>query len=266
MNIPPYSSRKEIRKMPRRQVVEIDETKCDGCGLCVPACAEGAIQLVGGKAKLAADVYCDGLGACLGKCPRDAITIVEREAEPFDEAAVRGRQTQLATGANKLPVFPSCPGTATLEFPTPAASPDAVAPPYESQGEPPASAGPSLCHWPIQLRLVSPAAPFLRNADLFLVADCVPFACGDFHSRILRRRPVVVGCPKLDDREAYVEKLADILRQNALTSLTVVHMEVPCCTQLLRIAAEAVRLSGATLPLAEITVFRDGRTSQAALH
>jgi hypothetical protein len=113
--------------------------------------------------------------------------------------------------------------------------------------------------------LVSPAAPFLHNADLFLVADCVPFACSDFHSRILQRRPVVVGWPKLDDRQAYVKKLTDILRQNALKSLTVVHMEVPCCTQLLHLAAEAVRLSGATLPLAEITVFRNGRMSSGAV-
>jgi ferredoxin len=253
----------EIREMTRRQVIQIDEAKCDGCGQCVPACAEGAIQLMDGKAKLVADVYCDGLGACLGKCPRDAITIVEREAEPFDEAVVRGRRAVLVEPASKRPVFQGCPDMAMQEFPTQLPSPGAVAASDESPERPPVDGLPALCHWPIQLHLVSPAAPFLKQADLFLVADCVPFACADFHDRILRRRPVVVGCPKLDDRRAYVEKLADIFRQSALKSLTVVHMDVPCCTQLLQIAVEAVRLSGATVPLAEITIFRNGQMSKA---
>jgi Pyruvate/2-oxoacid:ferredoxin oxidoreductase delta subunit len=211
--------------MAHRQIVEIDEAKCDGCGRCVPACAEGAIRIVDGKAKLVADVYCDGLGACLGECPRGAITIVQREAEPFDE-----RKAQLnVLPASGIPQQPSA---------KPARSAEASA----------------LANWPIQLHLVPADAPFLRDADLFLVADCVPFACAEFHSRVLRRRPLVIGCPKLDNGRAYVDKLAEMLVRSTIKSLTVVHMEVPCCTNLVRIAGEAQRLAGSTIPLQEITI------------
>ncbi len=250
--------------MTRRQVVQIDETKCDGCGQCATACAEGAIQIIDGKARLIGDIYCDGLGACLGTCPRDAITVVDREAQPFSEAAVQARRAQIAAPANRPSVFHACPGTATIEFPMPFPTLGAAAAEAKGQPSPLDNGAAPLSHWPVQLHLVSPAAPFLQGADLFLVADCVPFACSDFHSHILRRRPVVVGCPKLDDGQAYVEKLAEIFQQNALKSLTVVHMEVPCCTNLQRIAAAALRLSGATVPLEEITIFRDGRMSQPA--
>jgi ferredoxin len=250
---------RETKQVTRRQVVEIDQEKCDGCGQCVPACAEGAIQIVGGKARLVSDAYCDGLGACLGECPRGAITIVEREAEPFDEAAVRGQQSGAGEETSHQPVFTGCPGASLRQFQLNVVSPAAGAASEASRGPLLADGLPSLSHWPIQLHLVPPTAPFLTNADLFLVADCVPFACGEFHRRILCRRPVVIGCPKLDDGRAYVQKLADIFRQSALKSLTIVHMEVPCCTNLLRIAAEAARLSGATLPLAEITISRTGQ-------
>lgn len=185
--------------MPRRKIVQIDEAKCDGCGLCVPTCAEGAIQIVAGKARLIADAYCDGLGACLGECPRGAITIIEREAAPFDE---------------------------------------------ELAGAPPSTLG----NWPVQLYLVPPGAPFLNNAELLLVADCVPFAMVDFHARLLRKRPVVVGCPKLDDANFSVEKLARIMATSNPHSLTVVHMEVPCCTGLVRIAEKALQMSESTAP------------------
>ena len=242
--------------MARRRVVEIDEEKCDGCGQCVPACVEGAIQIVGGKARLVSDVHCDGLGACLGRCPRDAITIVDRDAEPFLGPAPQEHRVAAAV----RPTSPcQCPGASMQVFSL------NVLPPAESTacGQPcePAPAGgpPSLSHWPIQLHLISASAPVLKNADLFLVADCVPFAYGDFHSRILRRRPVLIGCPKLDDGKAYVQKLAEIFRQNALKSLTVIHMEVPCCTGLMRIAGEAVKRSGTTLAIAEITISRTGQ-------
>lgn len=231
--------------MARRQIIEIDETKCDGCGLCVPACAEGAIRIVDGKAKLVADIFCDGLGACLGECPRGAITITEREADPFDEAAVMRAKRPAASG---------CPGAAMHDLRLnvlPAARQPSPAP---TSG----AATPALGHWPIQLSLVPPNAPFLRNADLFLVADCVPFACADFHSQILRQRPVVIGCPKLDNARAYVEKLAQMLVQSAVQSLTVVHMEVPCCTNLLRIAGEAIRMAGLSIPLTDITISMKG--------
>jgi Pyruvate/2-oxoacid:ferredoxin oxidoreductase delta subunit len=241
--------------MTRRRVVEIDQEKCVGCGQCVPACAEGAIQIVGGKARLVSDVYCDGLGACLGHCPRDAITIVDRDAEPFLGPAPQ----EHGVAAAVRPTSPcQCPGASMQVFSL------NVPPPAEHASRQPrepssADGPPSLSHWPIQLHLISASAPVLKNADLLLVADCVPFACGDFHSRILRRRPVLIGCPKLDDGEAYVQKLAEISRHNALKSLTVVHMEVPCCTGLMRIAVEAVRRSGTTLAVAEITISRTGQ-------
>lgn len=206
--------------MPRREIVQIDEAKCDGCGLCVPACAEGAIQIVEGKARLIADAYCDGLGACLGECPRGAITIIEREAAPFDEELAGQAATHLL-----------------------------------ATGSPPSGLG----NWPVQLHLVPPGAPFLNNADLLLVADCVPFAMVDFHARLLHKRPVVIGCPKLDDANFYVEKLARIIATSNLHSLTVIHMEVPCCTGLVRIAEKALRMSGSEAPLETVTVSIQGR-------
>ena len=248
--------------MTMRQIVEIDQEKCDGCGQCVTACAEGAIQIVEGKARLVSDVYCDGLGACLGRCPQDAITIVEREAAPFDESAVPGPSQGDAPNSHHHSVPCGCPGTMAMEFSRRSPAQSGLVALGSAPAEPLSEEEPPLSHWPIQLHLISAAAPVLREADVFLVADCVPFACSEFHSRILRGRPVVIGCPKLDDGQAYVRKLADILRQSDPRSLTVVHMEVPCCTALLRIAAEAMKLSGATLPLREITISRRGQIMQ----
>jgi Pyruvate/2-oxoacid:ferredoxin oxidoreductase delta subunit len=245
--------------MARRKIVEIDESKCDGCGQCVPSCAEGAIQIINGKARLVADVYCDGLGACLGQCPQDAIRVVEREAANFDEGAVR---QHLARQRSDQPA-PShhhggCPGAAMRQFALPLVRPrpsgsGAGAPPW-ADASPAASDKSQLTHWPVQLHLVPPGAAFLRDADVLLVADCVPFAMPDFHSRILRGRPVLIGCPKLDDGNYYVEKLAAMLRESGLRSLTVVQMEVPCCTGLVRIAEAAKALAGVDVPLDTLTV------------
>ena len=195
---------------------------------------------------------------CLGECPQGAITIVEREAQPFDETAVVNHHAAAAARPSHPPAPHACPGAAMRVFPLNVLPADAGTSAGESLQPPSADGLPTLSHWPIQLHLVPPTAPFLRDAELFLVADCVPFACGEFHRRILRCRPIVIGCPKLDDGRAYVQKLADIFRQSGLRSLTVVHMEVPCCTNLVRIAAEAVRLSGVLVPLAEITIARSG--------
>ena len=240
--------------MARRKIVQIDETKCDGCGLCVPSCAEGAIQIIEGKARLVADVYCDGLGACLGECPQDAITIVEREAESFDEPAARRHVAQLEASSHgeAEAAATACPGSMARSF-----QPELPEP--SSAEMPSAEMSSALGNWPIQLHLVPPNAPFLKNADLLLVADCVPFALADFHTKFLHKRPVVIGCPKLDDAGFYVDKLANVLTASDVRSLTVIHMEVPCCTGLVRIAEAARQRSGSDAPLEDVTISIRGR-------
>ena len=244
-----------------RKIIEIDEEKCDGCGQCVTACAEGAIEIRDGKARLVAETYCDGLGACLGECPQGAIRVVDREADAFSEELVRERLSHLDAKRN-LPTTPAgCPGVAVQSLPmlytmAPLQSTSAVT----ASGEPPAELS-ALGNWPIQLRLVPPHAPFLRGADLLLVADCVPFAMADFHRLLLRGRPVLIGCPKLDDGQAYVEKLAAILATSDVHSVTIVHMEVPCCTGLVRIAEAAVQRSGCNVPLKDVTISIRGQVT-----
>ncbi len=248
--------------MARRQIIEIDETKCDGCGRCVPACAEGALRIVDGKARLVADTYCDGLGTCLGECPRGAIKMVEREADPFEGIAGHAAESAVPR-RTQTPCSAGCPSAAIRNLQLnvlPTAGPQMP----QSSGHAPATETPALRHWPIQLHLVPANAPFLHNADLFLVADCVPFACAGFHTEILRSRPVVIGCPKLDNAKAYVEKMAVMLTQSAVRSLTVVHMEVPCCTNLVRIADQAIGLAGRQLPLHEMTISLSGEIRQEA--
>lgn len=255
-------------QMIKRQIVHIDEEKCDGCGQCVPGCEEGAIRIVNGKARLVSDVYCDGLGACLGHCPRGAITLVEREAEAFDEAAVARR---LAATRASLPVLETvmatgggCPGAQARQLRPGNGKPRPVA---ESGGcndqasEPAAPSG--LANWPVQLRLVPPTAPYLRNADLLLVADCAPFAMADFHRRFLDGRPVLIGCPKLDDGRFYVQKLAQIVHASQVRSITVVRMEVPCCMSLMQIAQAAIELANADCSLREAVVTIGGVVQEA---
>jgi len=239
-----------------RKIVKIDEEKCDGCGLCVPACAEGAIQMIDGKAKVVSETYCDGLGACLGECPQGAITIIEREAPDYDEKAVAEHLKRLGKKANEAnskkesvlampegfqPAHKArhshaeggCPGAAMRQFDQASAA----------QPMPMAGAGvarPSqLSHWPVQLKLVPPQAPFLKNADLLICADCVPFTIPDFHSRFLAGRALVVGCPKLDDLQYYYQKLKDIFAQAQPSQITVVKMEVPCCNGIAEVALKA---------------------------
>ena len=247
--------------MAKRKIVQIDETKCDGCGVCVPSCAEGAIRIVDGKAKLVADVYCDGLGACLGECPQGAITIIERDAEAFDEEAARQHVSQQAAGSADRAAC-GCPGSA-LRVLQPNLQQAPVPPAGGSSDAEPPAAQSALGNWPVQLRLVPPNAPFLNDADLLLAADCVPFAMADFHGRFLRGRPLVIGCPKLDDAQFYVEKLTAMLRLSSIRSLTVVHMEVPCCTGLVRIAQAAVEASGKQIPVEEVTISVRGEVLDA---
>ena len=215
-----------------RAIVRIDEEKCTGCGRCIPDCAEGALQVVDGKARLVSEVYCDGLGDCLGACPHGALTIEKREAEAFDEAAV---EAHLAAESEARPPC-DCPGSALRSI-EPASRPS----------EPVASA---LSHWPVQLRLVPPEAPFLRGADLLVCADCVPFAMGDLHRRYLGGRVVLVGCPKLDDAATNREKLKTIFSVAVPRAITVLRMEVPCCGGLASLVAEARMAAAPQTPLA----------------
>lgn len=228
-----------------RKIVRIDEDKCNGCGVCVPACIEGALQIVDGKARLVSETYCDGLGACLGECPMGAITIEQREAEKFDEEATKHHLEESVHDhdGDRLPC--GCPSATVTRFEGRGAGPTA-----EASLDQPSMLG----HWPVQLTLVPPTAPFLRDADLLLVADCVPFAYGGFHQRFLANRAVLVACPKLDDYQAHQTKLADILRQSRVRSLTVLRMEVPCCFGLTRMAQQAIDSSGEDITLTEIVV------------
>jgi NAD-dependent dihydropyrimidine dehydrogenase PreA subunit len=249
--------------MALRELIWIDEERCDGCGECVTSCAEGAIAIIDRKARLVSDIHCDGLGACLGHCPQGAITLETREAEAFDEAKTHARLKQLrARKAQPAPIpvlsaLPQCPGSTprSLDHRAPApANGDSLAD----------RAVPSeLLNWPVQMTLVSPAAPEFKGADLLLVADCVPFACADFHRRYLHGKPVIIGCPKLDQAERYVQKLAEILRAAEPASLTVVHMEVPCCSGLTRIAEYAREIAGSALPLTEVTIGIGGEVKGA---
>jgi len=229
-----------------RNIVKIDEQKCNGCGLCVTACSEGAIQIVNGKAKLSNEIYCDGLGACIGHCPEGAITIEKREAAEFDQEATRAhlsKQSQAEAGF-------TCPGLAAKTLKK--SSDASPAGGSESYSE--------LTQWPVQLRLVPPTAPYFADADLLLVADCVPLAMGEFHQRFLKGRSIVIGCPKLDNAQFHVAKLARILKANKLKSLTVIHMEVPCCSGLTVIARRAIEQSGRRVPIEDITVGLQGST------
>jgi len=210
--------------MPTRDILHIDEELCDGCGDCVVACEEGAIQIIDGKARLVNDSFCDGFGACVGECPQGALIIEKREAVDFDEEAVK---EHLARTAAKDPAPAplaaaecGCPGAAMRDLTSPAdTQPVAKSPEMPSQ----------LGHWPVQLMLVPPHTPFLQGADLLVCADCVPFTVPDFHSRYLRGRAVLVGCPKLDDLPHYREKLKDIFAQARPRRIIVLRMEVPCC-------------------------------------
>jgi len=234
-----------------RNIVKIDEEKCNGCGLCAQACAEGAIEIVNGKAKLISDAYCDGLGACIGHCPEDAITIEQREADDFDEVATKVYLAEQEQHQAQPAVV--CPGLMAKFLRPKGHSPASAVVPSPSQ----------LTHWPIQLKLLSPTAPCLANADLLLVADCVPFAMGDFHNRLLKDHSLAVGCPKLDNVDFHIEKLAAVLRANNLKSLTVVHMEVPCCFGLTHIARKAIDRSGRDIPFEDVTIDLQGNISKS---
>jgi len=236
--------------MVMRNIVKIDVERCDGCGQCVNACAEGAIKIVNGKAKLISEIYCDGLGACIGHCPQDAITIEKRETVEFSEEATKAHLAKEKNAQAQTNFV--CPGMTAKDLRKKDKPHESEIPKVQSQ----------LSHWPVQLKLVSPHAPYFANADLLLVADCVPFAMGDFHSRFLTDHSIAVGCPKLDDAEFYVEKLAAILQANNLNSLTVIHMEVPCCSGLTQIARKAIAKNKIEMSFEDVTIDLQGNVSR----
>ena len=232
-----------------REIITIDEDKCDGCGLCVPACHEGAIQMIDGKAKLIADNLCDGIGDCLGHCPQDAIIIEKRQADNFDEAAVEVHlkkntpETPAAPAAqNSMPPQGGCPGSRMLNIE-----------PKDNAGTDDSGQRPSeLQQWPIQLHLVPPTAPFFQDADVLFAATCAPFAYPEFHRDIMKDKALIIACPKLDKTEPYVEKITAMITQGNIKSLTVAHMEVPCCGGLLMMVRQAVADSGKDIPVETI--------------
>jgi NAD-dependent dihydropyrimidine dehydrogenase PreA subunit len=239
--------------MTKRKIVKIDEEKCNGCGLCIPNCAEGALKIIDGKAKLISDEFCDGLGACLGNCPQDAIKVIEREAAAFDEEAVKKHLTPQDDKGSQVLIQENipcgCPGSAVQDRRD------------EKSSQTTVEAGKlqtELRQWPIQLHLVPPTAPYLKNADLLIAADCVPFAYADFHRDFLKDKVLIIGCPKLDDAEFYVEKLANILKSNDIKSVTIVNMEVPCCFGLQRITEDAIKKSGKIITLRQTIITTRG--------
>jgi len=237
-----------------RDIVEIDQELCDGCGQCVPGCAEGALQIVDGKARLVGEVYCDGLGACLGECPTGALKIIQRQARAFDEEAVHERLAALKEReAAEVPMACGCPSSQEMTLAADTGGRSAATP-----------AASRLGHWPIKLQLVSPQAPFIKDAELVLLADCAAAAVPDLHERYLAGRAIAMACPKLDDAEAHADKLAQVLAQGGPASLTVLHMEVPCCKGLEWIAQKAMERAGVEIPVRSVVVGRQGAELEAA--
>lgn len=292
--------------MANRKIIQIEEDKCNGCGLCVPNCAEGAIQIIDGKAKLVKDSYCDGLGACLGHCPQDALHVIEREADEFDEEeamkfvaslkaqkidmsenpvathavhSVTPSQTHAATTSPTTTVTPTattaakpmsgcntaghvhaqggggCPGSRMRMMNQESEKASSVT---TNNNDVEIKIKPQLRQWPVQLSLVPVNAPYFENADLLVCADCVPFAYPNFHLDLLKGKVVVVGCPKLDNIGEYTEKLTDIFENNNLRSVTVAHMEVPCCSGIVRAVDQAAANSSKNIPIHKVRIGIDG--------
>ena len=279
--------------MPIRKIIQIDEAKCTGCGACVPGCAEAALAIVDGKARLVKDIYCDGLGACLGHCPEGALEVIEREAPDFDEPAALAYAAAIGHPAvhkahhapAAKPAAPAkspcgCPGQAVMSLkpapppraatpfaPTPGPQPSLQPGPQPGKdGKPapfvPAPAGEGandLGHWPVQIRLVPPDAPFLRGADLVVAADCSAVAVADFHRRFVRDKAILMGCPKFDGEADYANRFAELFARSGVRSITVLRMEVPCCAGLPAMVRAGLAASGKDIPLREIVVTRDGQ-------
>jgi ferredoxin len=236
----------------KRKIIEIIEELCDGCAQCVPACAEGALKVVDGKVRLVSEIYCDGLGACIKDCPNGAIRIIERVAEEFDEQAVEAyleekKRSEEVAGIS-LPY--GCPSNKVKVF----------QPSYhesEQSGTQVISSS-ALSHWPVQIRLVPPKASFLKGADILVAADCTPVAYQGFHREFLRGRVVLIGCPKFDNPQEYIEKFADIFRESDIKSITVLDMEVPCCFALPAIVNKGMQIAERKIPIEEVVISTHG--------
>jgi NAD-dependent dihydropyrimidine dehydrogenase PreA subunit len=280
----------------KRKIIQIDEEKCNGCGICIPNCHEGAMQLIDGKARLISDLFCDGLGACIGHCPEGAIEIIEREAEPYDERKVmevmapKGRNTILAhlehlrdhneteflqqaidyLKENNMMMTPEktenhshgecgCPGSAARDFGNENVKQETAVPVAEARPY----AVSELRQWPVQLHLLNPQASYFKNADVVLAADCAAFSMGNFHSRFLKGKSLAIACPKLDsNKESYVQKLTSMIADTKINSLTVVMMEVPCCGGLLHMAQTARNNAGRNIPIKQAIVSVQGEVME----
>jgi NAD-dependent dihydropyrimidine dehydrogenase PreA subunit len=283
----------------KREIIKIDEDLCNGCGVCVPNCHEGALQIIDGKARMISDLMCDGLGACIGHCPEGAITIEKREAESYNETKVmsgmvkKGRNTVIAHLKHMLEhnetaflkegidymknnpqeltfniddlideVYDNKPATneGCATGGCPGAKPETFAKPQGFQMASPATEQASqLGHWPVQLHLINPAAPFFKNADLLVAADCSAFSVGNFHSKWLKDKSLVIACPKLDSGiEVYINKIAMLIEEAKVNTITVMMMEVPCCGGLLRIINEARKMTSRNVPVKAIVVSTKG--------
>jgi ferredoxin len=290
--------RKEDEKMAVRKIIEIDEEKCTGCGECIPNCPEGALQVIDGKARLVSDLFCDGLGACVGNCPVDAMSVVEREAEDYEERTVMENIVKAGPNTIKAHLVHLKEHGAHDYFQEAIAYlkdngieiPEGVVPQPGASGEgaacgcpgaamqeivrdvPPEREG-GLCtdevcvsskleNWPVQIKLVPPTAPYLKNADIVIIADCVAYAHAMAHDKFIRGKKVLIGCPKLDERELYVDRLAGIIGNNDLNSITLVHMEVPCCYGFNGILDEAIKRSGEVKDYKEIVVSINGEIKE----
>lgn len=223
----------------KRNIIQIDEKKCNGCGQCITSCAECALQIVNGKAKLVKEIYCDGLGACLGTCPTGALTIVQKEAEAFDEKKTEKHIHE--TKINKAKAC-GCPGSMVMEF----ANQDAV-----QNADAAAEEKPALTNWPVQLMLVPVNASCFANADILIAADCTAFSAANFHSRFIKGKKLIIACPKLDNANFYIDKLTQIFSNNSIKNVSVLRMEVPCCGGLAQIVKQAISASGKNIPYNE---------------
>ncbi len=232
----------------KRKIIEIDEERCDGCGNCAIACAEGALAIIDGKARVISDNLCDGLGACIGDCPQDALHIIEREADEFDEEAVEKHLDTVKKPPEGETMACGCPSTQIQSF-VPISGYQGANTPRSQK-----TVKSTLGHWPVQIRLIPPTAPFLKGADLLVVADCVPVAFPRLHSEFLEGRTVMVGCPKFDDAQEYIDKFAEIFKTAGVKSVTTMVMEVPCCSGLPTIVKKGMEAAGVKVPSRQITI------------